>query len=568
MSAKVIKEKKTKKRSLLKILLAAVLAIVLFCVIAALIGLQRSGSKGSGGYAPSDEVRTVTDDGSIGTVEISILALEEGLNLRRATYTYSGRVLYTVREDSETVFYTCDDDGSNIRRLCRGSNDTGKRLLPFADNRRVLLGDYVLECPEGETLDDCAEDSAVLIPVHFPEEFSKDSNVTDVWTEVIIAPDCGHFAWTIRRKDCGAVNAMGRLVRTDDAYEITDAEYISNMNTFSENADGELVYTPVIGGEVKQFVHGGNAISLVGSSDCGMGDSVIQDVAAGEVILVTKTPGYDETTILSPDERLGLTMTSRFSESTDLAVMGLLPRPYGQALHNIMGQVYMYCVTGVRGGREGNIGPALIDLERSMTEKGYKGIDLSDPEEKWAFSSPLSWNDTGSKAMWMEEEKGGNRIRVMIAELKDYQPGEKVEAVETPAVGDYAAAPEKNMDYSGKVPGKVSGSAELTKKTGFMGVTTVTISYDNYSDDGILWYNGTESSSGSIITKTNYKADIQVTDEAGQKAGELKADMYFSAAYKLTSFFSGSTTPELDTAKSSGSSEWEGLKADISSLVK
>ncbi len=84
-----------------------------------------------------------------------------------------------------------------------------------------------------------------MIPILFPEEFCKDKNVTDVWTEVIIAPDCEHFAWTIRRKDCGAVNAMGTFLRTEEGYEITDAAYISNMNSFVQTSDKELSYTPV-----------------------------------------------------------------------------------------------------------------------------------------------------------------------------------------------------------------------------------------------------------------------------------------------------------------------------------
>ena len=52
-----------------------------------------------------------------------------------------------------------------------------------------------------------------------------------------------------------------------------------------------------------------------------------QDLRSGKVEAVTRTPGYDETTIFSPDERLGLTMTARFSEGTDLKILDLIPRP-------------------------------------------------------------------------------------------------------------------------------------------------------------------------------------------------------------------------------------------------
>ncbi len=557
-----------KKKKLLRGIVITLAAVVIFCGVAAVVGLQRSRSRGSGGYAYDSETRLLTGDETIGSVEVSTLPLENGLPLQRGTFTFSGRILYTTREGSEVAFYTCSDDGSDVLELCRSDDKGGNRLLPFADNRRVLLGDYVLECPEGKTLDNCDPGSASLVPILFPDEFSKDSNVIDKWTEVIIAPDGEHFAWTIRRKDCGAVNAMGRLVRSDAGYVVTDAQYISNMNAFAMADDDSLLYTPVIGGEVKQFVHGGEAISLVGADVCGMGDSVIQEIGTGEVTQITHTPGYDETTILSPDEKLGLTMTSRFSETSDLAVMGIVPRPFGQPLHNIMGQVYMYSVTGVRSGREGNVGPALIDLDRSINEEGYVGIDLSDPEEEWIFNSPLSWNDDGSKGMWMEREKNGNHIRLQIVELLDYEPGEPVAAAEVPAVGEYAEAPLKNMDYKGRVNGRASGYAEIEKSTGFLSKTTVRVVYHDYSDDGVLFYNGTEYSAGSITSKTVYTSDVKVTDSEGNETGGMDVDMHFSAAYKLSSFMTGSTSPELDVAGSHGTASWGERTADISKLVK
>lgn len=557
-----------KRKKILGVIAVLLFTIVAFCGIAAVIGLQHSRSRHSGGYANDPEIRIADDNGTIGRVSISTLPLEEGLALSRGSFTFSGRVLYMVRDGADSIYYTCDDDGQNTLELCRISGRGGSRLLPFADNRRVLLGDYVLECPEGSTLDNCEPGSAVLVPIFFPEAFSRDKAVTDKWTEVIIAPDNEHLAWTIRRSDCGAVNALGRLVRTGTGYEIADAKYISNMNTFTTTQDGLLAYTPVIGGEVKQFVHGGTAISLVGADLCGMADSVIQDVATGEVTQLTFTPGYDETTLLSPDEKLGITMTSRFSESSDLAVMGLVPRPYGMVLHNILGQAYMYSVTGVRGGRAGNIGPALIDLDRSMTEDDYIGLDLSDPEEEWVFNSPLSWNADGSKAMWIEREKNGGHIRLQIAELLDYVLGKPVSVVETPAVGNYAAAPQESMDYSGRINGKISGWADLEKHSGFLGKAAVSVIYHDYSDDGILFYNGSEYSSGSILSKTIYNADLHVTDAVGTEVGGMDVDMHFSAAYKLSSFISGSTSPELDLAASHGTAFWNTKTADIASLVK
>ncbi len=68
---------------------------------------------------------------------------------------------------------------------------------------------------------------------------------------------------------------------------------------------------------------------------------------------------------------------------------GLMDRPYGDVLHSVMDKVYMYSVTGVRDFREGNIGPAIINVERSMTERGYMGIDVSSEDPDLLFAHVL-----------------------------------------------------------------------------------------------------------------------------------------------------------------------------------
>ena len=160
-----------KRKKILGVIAVLLFTIVAFCGIAAVIGLQHSRSRHSGGYANDPEIRIADDNGTIGRVSISTLPLEEGLALSRGSFTFSGRVLYMVRDGADSIYYTCDDDGQNTLELCRISGRGGSRLLPFADNRRVLLGDYVLECPEGSTLDNCEPGSAVLVPIFFPEAF-------------------------------------------------------------------------------------------------------------------------------------------------------------------------------------------------------------------------------------------------------------------------------------------------------------------------------------------------------------------------------------------------------------
>ncbi len=186
-------EKVKKKHTILKVVLAILLVVVILCVVLAVVGFKRAGSKGDGGYAYTDEIMELSDN-SIGNVEVSTMPLENGTLLKRGSFTYSGRVVYTVKDGKNTSYYTCNDDGSDKVLLCTTEISGGNRLLPFYDNTRVLLGDYILECPDGQTLDTCEEGKAQLVPINFPKEFSEDDAVTDVWTEVIIAQDCKHFS--------------------------------------------------------------------------------------------------------------------------------------------------------------------------------------------------------------------------------------------------------------------------------------------------------------------------------------------------------------------------------------
>lgn len=557
------------RRSGLKIFLIIIAAVVVFCVVAGVIGYTMSRMKRSAGYiSDPDERIAVDEEGGLGRVRIATLPLSADTVLARCSYSFSGRVVVVTREGADTVITTVNDDGTAPLEVYRGSGSGTSRILPFKDNTRVLMGDNVLEVPEGYTLDNCPAGSGKLVPIEFPSEFSSDSAVVDKWTEVIIAPDCVHFAWTIRRSDCGAVNAMGELRKSGDRYVIENAEYISSMNGFTQDpSDPEkLVAEPVIGGEVKQFIEGGRAISLVGAAPNGMADSVKQDIATGEVTLLSRAPGYDETTLLSPDESLGAVMTSRFSDKTDMGALGLVERPIGQPLHNILAQVYMYCVTGVRSGREGNVGPALVEMERALSDINYKGVYLGDPNEEFIFRSPLSWNDTGTKLMWIEGKKSGGGVRVRIAELIDYTPGEAVGTAETPEVGGYATAPAKSMDFSGRLYGKASGYAELTRKTGFLSNISIKVVYHDYSDDGVNYYNGSEESSGAILTDADYRSDITVTGADGSVRGRLKADVRFTAAYSIARLF-GANGPELK-AGSYADAEYLGESRDFSALVK
>lgn len=502
----------------------------------------------------------IMHDDSLGKIEVTTIPLPEYAKSASATYTYSGKMLIFFQQDDdpqEKDYYTIavyNDDGSEFRNIFSGpipqhKKANGIRHMPFADNKRVLLGDYVLECyPD---IDTC--DKAELIPIEYPWEIKDDPRTSHHWSEIIIAPDNEHMAWTILRTDIGAANMLGHLTRQPDKYVIEEPQVISSFQYLVEDKANEGFLIPMVirGGEVKQFVRGGTAISLVGAKNGALPDSIVQDLAGEEMLQITQTPGYDETTVFSPDERLGMVMSTRGSKHTSLAILGLMPRPYSQlTMVGFIMVAYMYAVAGVRRFRKGNIGPALIDIERSMNELGYQGVQLNDPEEEWVYLSPMSWHPDGRRAMWPETLRGsgdgesgevGNsanaQVRLRKVVLHDYQPQEPAAPQPTPNDIPYGIKGEEgkaalwnppSQSTAGKIAGKRSGYVEYQRQArdiAQLEAGSVCTTYVNFSDDGKTFYNGSESVKNSFTDENVYEADIEMT---GERQGEMKLRLTFS----------------------------------------
>ncbi|WP_415854475.1 hypothetical protein [Sinomonas sp. G460-2] len=534
-------------------------------------------------------MKITSDD--FGRIDVSDVPLPDNLCDASATYTYSGKVFVLYRSDQDPYgedWYhaaVVDDDGTDFTNIFSGqipqhAKANGIRHMPFADNRRLLLGDYVLEC--SPDIDTCT--NAELVAVEYPWGLEEDPLTTHHWSEIIVSPDNEHIAWTILRNDMGAAVAVGRLRRTEDRYIIEDPVIISSPDELAHDPDreGYFVPLPVRGGEVKQFVRGGAAISSAGGKGGFLPDSVVQDLATEEMVQITRTPGYDETTIFSPDERLGLVMTSRASKRTDPAILGMVPRPHALLSGmNLAWAVYQYTVSGVRSFREGNVGPVLIDIERSMNEPGYDGVPLNSPDDSWVYCSPMSWHPSGKKAMWLEMLRGSERagayrqMRLRTAHLLDHEPSGPVTAQPTPRTVPYGitgATAEQTLRQpaervrSGRIAGQHSGYIEFERRPGDLArgrAASATTTYVGYSDDGRSFYNGYEQTASSFTSDTVYRADLELT---GEQSGEMRLRATWSSVQEGTRLLFGPAADGLP--KSHGFARYGDTRMNIEDLVE
>ena len=447
----------------------------------------------------------IIQDESLGRIEVTTVPTPSDFKISDGTYTASGRVLIGGRYESdpdEKDWYriiTLNDDGTDICSVFAGvipqkRTANGVRWMCFTDNTRLLLGDYILECTPD--LDRC--ESSVLVPLEYPEEILNVPGLFAHWSEIIISPDCEHMCWTTLQMT-GSGCYLGKLVRGEESYHLEDVCMVSNTQSHLPDPDrpGYSIPQPSRGGEVKQFVHGGRAISEAGAGNS-LTDGLIQSLDSEEVTLVTDTPGYEETSMLSPDETLAVVMSPRFSDRSNCAVFGLIPHPHSMAILSMMNVAYMYAIAGVRAFRKGNIGPALIEVDKSMAlGRDYKGVNLSDPEGKWVYASPISWTPDSTKAMWNERTRpseGEVKQRLQVAHLLDKAPAAPVPNAGTPASSEIPYAvpigtPVTQPGYPIKVAGKYSGELVDTF-TLEDGISTATSTYTNFSDDGKSFTDG------------------------------------------------------------------------------
>jgi hypothetical protein len=512
----------------------------------------------------------------IGRTVLSTVPVAPDVTVRSATYTPSGKVLISSaqasdKDERQLSLATMDDDGRHFRTFFTGAipnraKDNGIRFMVFPDNKRIFLGDYIIEC--ATSLETCKDPA--LVPVDYPPEIENGKSIAFRWSEIIVAPDNRHISWDTLMSNFSVMVFTGRLEKVGGAYRIADTQIVSTLDPFRKDPahpDGVLPQR-YLGGEVKQFVHGGLGISMVGAGRRDMPDSVVQSLETGREELITDVPGYTETTIFSPDEKLGMTMTSRFSAHTDPAILGLIPRPYPDSLNMGLSMLaYTYAVTGVRSGRAGNIGPALIDIASSKAAGDYLGTDLN-AEEDWVYHSPMSWAPGGKKAMWVEARRTGRSARIRIVSLPDYRPAKPVPARITPdhipgASSDLSLI-EQFASKSGVIDVKVYGkhSGYVTYRRTPDGVTAK--AYFAFSDDGKSTYSGSERMAADPQSRSTYIADVRVT---GQHHGTMDLKMTFGPLFGPKPAEILFAPDDAGVPLSHGYTEFDGRRIDVETMV-
>ena len=555
---------KSKSNTKVKIILLSISAAIIIAAAIVLIVLLTKNEDKSG----NSETLSVKDS----TIEFpSDIQIDDG------HYLYDGKIFIHYINKSDEFKMTCfgiiSDDGNDFKQLYQGNivvrqKANGIRLIPFREGKRVYLGDWIMECKNNtKNISDCDENEGVVIDVKYPDEVENNPYTYKTWSEMVVAPDNVHVAWTSLNMACGAINFFGKFELDNNVYKIVDVKIISSINFLTPDEKNSLYLIPNTprGGEIKQFIEGGYALSLVGTLPDTFVKSVYQSLINEDLITYSHASGYDETSILSPDEKLGISMSTRFSPKTSMAVLGFMPRPYcSLVLSKITQSVYMYSIAGVRLGRTGNIGPVLFEIEKSINDADYQGIDLHDKEdEEYVYCSPISWHPSNLKALWPEVNKDTQLRRLRKIEISGHIVGPYPEIKTTPEDIPYAIdlSEINKVDYEqetkGIIKGKSYGEIEYYNSGfAFSGKQTVKLVYKKFSDDGRNFYNGEEIFEDEINVKSTYTSKVTLS---GSEKGKTNFKLSFNTSLEI---------PKLIKKESEGNVVYRGKELKVDDYVE
>ena len=229
------------KKKIILILIPLIIISIIFIIIVLVVSRKNDDKSDS-----SEKYKY-----SINTVNPPEGIIYEG----HAIYSKKGHIifLYKKENDSNTYIGVMNEDGSKLKVLWSGVwknfyQSNGIRLMPFDDNKKILTGDYILECfPD---IDNCQNSS--LLPVIYPPEVVNIEGLNYVWSEIIVSPD-EHIGWTSLSSVYDVVNFLGKLEKNENNYTISNIQIISSLGfiEYENQQEGIFKHRTIRGGEIK-----------------------------------------------------------------------------------------------------------------------------------------------------------------------------------------------------------------------------------------------------------------------------------------------------------------------------
>jgi hypothetical protein len=453
----------------------------------------------------------------------------------------------------------------------------------FNDGRRLLAGTNIIDCsPYLLTDDRCTPKRIHIFPIRWnvtPDGSGAGGQIR----ELRLHPDNVHLGFNGMFVSNGRIDQFAYLgsLEFDPApasgkplasrYDVTHVTRLLqeglDKRTLKPDPQhpGELLFDPgaIDVGELRGFTKDGREVIYIGyPAESSNIDIFAADLSTGKVRRLTSNPEYTDPMDSSPDDQWIVAMDTRGSNRQMFvaALRGIPP---------ITDMLTSAAVSSIRNNRDRRFfQPYLID--RYGDRNGYQGQQLnagdgspgSASDRNWNGMADPRWSPDGTGVIYWQAlvtapscgglnplpcpsstEPGGRRARLMLARLTSRKPL----ALAPPApISDkvpwgtpYVSG--EPMPRRASIPagtyvlrGKVSGLAQvrLSADHSHDDISTVAVTYTNYSDDGAHVINGSES-----VTRANPSPTLEQLDWHSNlsQSGAVRGTKKTSAdGFKLT----------------------------------
>ncbi|CAN7583245.1 hypothetical protein LJR219_004304 [Phenylobacterium sp. LjRoot219] len=459
----------------------------------------------------------------------------------------------------------------------------------FPDDKRILAGTNVVDCTPYKLTDAaCTPDRVRIHPIRW--NMSADgAGPGGGMRELRLNPDGVHLGWShlFFQPHFGQYAAMGRLVFNPapktgtplaPRYELEQVTWLVGPTTeFPFQVDPQnptrLLRTEprYVIGEFRGWSGDGRSAIGVGFDESGNFDGYLTSLATGDSSRLTADPAYTDPMKMSADDRWNVVMDARQGERynwyagmrgvpplTDMVNVGL-PAHGWRVAHRRFFQPFLIDRYGDRGdyhGQQLNAGP---------------GTPGSPSDPNWNGRADPAWAPDGTKVVYWQAlatapacggshqapcpistEPGGRRTRLMLATLpiRRPQPVTRVAPISDDVPWGVPYRPGDPLPKRPHIPagsytmqGRVNGTAKVEVKAlpDQSGLSSVSVAYSDYTDDGSHVINGTES---------------QALADGPKPRVVLQSDLRSSGVQQATKRTTG---PGLFIYDSGMSMSWEGV---------
>lgn len=460
---------------------------------------------------------------------------------------YTGQQLILVRTDGTTFpdgdawkCVTCGVPEGNAA----GTTEEMDYPQAFGDGKRVLAGTNIIDCGPYRLADPaCTPQRVHIYPIRWNTTADGSGSGGSI-RELRLHPDDTHLGFSSMSGTSGRLDQfsyLGRLrfnpsPRTGTPlvprYDVVKVNRLFDPNaTQPVDVDpgdpGKLRFDPLLPsvGELRGFSADGHEVTYVGyPAESSNIDVFAADLRTGKVRRLTSDPEYVDPVDISPDDKWSVVMDTRGTDRLSFL----------SAMRGVPGITDLLSASAISAARNNGkrrfFQPYLIDAYGDRGSYAGQRINAAGDGSPGSVNDPL-WNgradpkwspDGTSIAYWqslvvppdcggqnplpcpVSTAPGGRDERLMIADLTSRKPQERKPVAPIPDTVPWgvpyeagSALPARKHPPQGTytLDGKKSGSAEVTvtENSTHTAVSSVAITYQDYSDDGGFVINGTES---------------------------------------------------------------------------